>query len=123
MSKTRGPIGTHVLRGAARVGWARNPAMAGNRVGASRPLPSRPDPAVASRVAGARGTSAPGVDYVDRLTHYQEQNGPPYKCTPCQERRLRHKAHHQEAQARRAIEERERGVAVLRAALRGGDAK
>lgn len=70
-------------------------------------LPARrEDPAVASRRAGARGMSAPGVDYVDRLSHYQVQNGPPYRRTPRQERRQRHKAHHQEAQARRAIDRR-----------------
>ncbi|MEV7264669.1 hypothetical protein AB0N38_14065 [Micromonospora aurantiaca] len=85
------------------------------------PAPNRPHPAVASRIAGKRGVSALGLDYVDRLTNYQEQNGPPYRMTPRQRRRLDHKAHHQEVKARRAIAERngDAKMATLRRALRG----
>lgn len=82
-------------------------ALLGRGAGRAGTLPTRRvDPAVASRLAGARGRSAPGVDYVDRLSHYQEQNGPPYKLTDRQHRRVAHKLHHQEAQARRAIDQR-----------------
>ena len=101
MRKTRGQIGSRVARGVARIGRRRNPhrsPLAGQ--------PVRPDPAVASRLAGARGVSAPGVDYVARLSTYQTQNGPPYKLTPRQHRRVQHKLHHQEAQAGRAIDRR-----------------
>lgn len=96
MKKSKGQVGSRVRRGAARVGLGRNPLT-------GTPPTMRPDPAVASRLAGARGVSAPGVEYVARLGNYQEQNGPPYKATRRQTRRLAHKAHHQEAQARRAI--------------------
>ncbi|MBM0256367.1 hypothetical protein [Micromonospora sp. 4G55] len=98
MRKTRGQIGQRVMSGVVRIG----------RRGQRNPLTGmvpvlRPDPEVASRRAGARGVSAVGVKYVDRLTNYQEQNGPPYRLTPRQQRRLDHKAAHQEAKARRAI--------------------
>lgn len=98
----------------ARVGVRRHPRT-GN---ALPPPPPTEDPTVAAARAGARGWSAPGVDYVDRLSHYQTQNGPPYRQTARQERRMRHKAHHQEAKARRAIAAR---TATVRAALRGGE--
>ena len=101
MRKTRGQIGQRVMRGVVRIG---------HRHGPSNPLAALPMPlrlhqgsAVASRIAGARGRSALGLDYVERLGVYQEQNGPPYKLTPRQRRRLKHKAGHQESQARGAI--------------------
>jgi len=97
--KTRGQIGQRVMRGVARIG---------RRHGHHTPLtgavpPLRPDPAVAARLAGARGRSAPGLGYVERIGVYQDQNGPPYELTPRQRRRLAHKAGHQESQARAAI--------------------
>lgn len=96
-------------------------AQRGGRVDLSSVRTRRENAAVAARRAGARGVSAVGLDYVDRLTNYQEQNGPPYKMTPRQRRRMDHKAHHQEAKARRAIAERRTDdkLATLRAALRG----
>lgn len=120
MRKTRGQIGARVLRGVVRIG---NRHGRRHRHAASLPMPLRMqrDSAVAARIAGARGVSAVGLDYVDRLTNYQEQNGPPYRMTPRQRRRLDHKAHHQEVKARRAIAER-RGLAAaanVRALLRG----
>lgn len=118
MRKTRGQIGSRVMRGVVRLGQ-----HSGHRhvLLPTIHAPVRPDPAVASRVAGALGVSALGVEYVDRLSHYQEQNGPPYKTSPRQRRRLEHKAHHQEAKARRAIANRrtDEKVATLRAAVRG----
>jgi len=102
MRKTRGQAATKVRRGAARVGQRRNPR---NPLTGAVPA-LRPDPAAAARLAGARGRSAPGVGYVERLGIYQEQNGPPYKLTDRQHRRVQHKLHHQEAQARRAIARR-----------------
>lgn len=116
MRKTRGEIGTRVMRGVVQLG-----KHTGHRHQLPALAPQRPDPAVASRVAGARGVSAPGVGYVDRLSHYQAQNGPPYRMTARQIRRLNHKAGHLEAQARKAIATRnsDAKVATLRAALRG----
>ncbi|WP_162959333.1 hypothetical protein [Micromonospora tulbaghiae] len=90
---TRRPNGAEV----AGVAESRRTPLAGMR------LPHRLDPAVASRLAGARAHHACGLDYVARLGVYQEQNGPPYTLTARQRRRLNHKAGHQETQARIAI--------------------
>lgn len=108
MRKTRGQIGSRVMRGVVRLGRRRSP----HNPLPALPMPLRPDPAVAARLAGDRGRSAPGVGYVARLANYQQQMGPPYRLSPRQRRRLDHKAHHQEAQARRAI--------ARRAAVKGG---
>ncbi|AXH88766.1 hypothetical protein [Micromonospora aurantiaca] len=115
MTKTRGKVRISRRRHGAQVtGVAES-----RRLPAGLPVPQRLDPAVAARLAGARARHAPGLDYVARLGVYQEQNGPPYRMTDRQHRRVQKKLGHQEAQARRAIDRRAE-LAELTRQVEGG---